>query len=82
MKRTFPVRLPSGTVYWTVIDDASLEVVPAADRYPRNARLGRDQAEATTRAYATSHEPGCLARCLGLGTNAPCALVDDEWHCR
>ena len=54
MKRAFPVRMPSGVRYWTVLDDPAMEVVAAADRFLRNARLGRDQAESTTKAYATS----------------------------
>jgi integrase/recombinase XerD len=49
--RAFPVKLPSGTRYWTVLDD-EMEMVPAADRFLRNARFGRDQAESTTKAYA------------------------------
>jgi len=54
LKRAFPVRMPSGVRYWTVLDDPDMEVVAAADRFLRNARLGRDQAESTTKAYATS----------------------------
>ncbi|MGH3982999.1 MAG: hypothetical protein ACRDST_10040 [Pseudonocardiaceae bacterium] len=49
--RAFPVKLPSGARYWTVLDD-QLEVVSAADGFLRNARFGRDQAESTTKAYA------------------------------
>ncbi|MDT0459199.1 site-specific integrase [Streptomyces sp. DSM 41527] len=51
--RAFPVVLPSGQKYWTVLDD-DLEVVPAADRWLRNLRFGRDRAELTTKAYAGS----------------------------
>ena len=47
--RAFPVKLPSGVRYWTVLDD-QLEVVSAADGFLRNARFGRDQS--TTKAYA------------------------------
>lgn len=49
--RAFPVRMPSGVRYWTVLDD-HMEVVPVADRFLRNARFGRDLAESTTKAYA------------------------------
>jgi site-specific recombinase XerD len=49
--KTFPVRMPSGVRYWTVLDD-DLDPVPVADAFLRNARFGRDQAESTTRAYA------------------------------
>jgi integrase/recombinase XerD len=45
------VRLPSGTRYWTVLDE-ELAVVPAADSFLRQVRFGRDGAESTTRAYA------------------------------
>lgn len=51
LMRAFPVKLPSGARYWTVLDD-QLEVVSAADGFLRNARFGRDQAESTTKAYA------------------------------
>lgn len=47
----FPVRLPSGAVYWTVID-RDLAVVLEADRYLRHVRFGQDGAELTTRTYA------------------------------
>jgi integrase/recombinase XerD len=49
--RIFPVRLPSGERYWTVIDE-TLAVVPAADRFLREERFGRDKAELTTKAHA------------------------------
>ena len=49
--RAFPVTLPSGVCYWTVLDD-ELAVVPAADSFLRQVRLGRDGAELTTRSYA------------------------------
>lgn len=49
--RAFAVRLPSGTRYWTVLDE-DLAVVPAADSFLRQVRFGRDGAESTTRAYA------------------------------
>ena len=51
--RAFPVRLPSGARYWTVLD-ADLTVVPAADGFLRHVRFGRDGAESTTRSYAYS----------------------------
>ncbi|MER5603257.1 tyrosine-type recombinase/integrase [Streptomyces sp. NPDC002265] len=49
--RAFPVVMPSGQTYWTVLDD-DLEAVPAADRWLRNLRFGRDRAELTTKSYA------------------------------
>ena len=51
--RAFPVRLPSGARYWTVLD-ADLQVVPVADSFLRHIRFGRDGAESTTRSYAHS----------------------------
>jgi integrase/recombinase XerD len=49
--RAFPVRLPSGQRYWTVLDE-DLRVVPVADGFLRQQRFGRDGAESTTKAYA------------------------------
>ncbi|MFV8133003.1 tyrosine-type recombinase/integrase [Streptomyces syringium] len=49
--RAFPVAMPSGQRYWTVLDD-DLEVVPVPDQWLRNLRFGRDRAELTTKAYA------------------------------
>src|SRR5229473_2460446 len=49
--RAFPVRLPSGVRYWTVLDE-DLAVVAVADAFLRQLRFGRDGAESTTRAYA------------------------------
>src|ERR1700716_2896372 len=49
--RAFPVRLPSGQRYWTVLDE-DLQVVGVADGYLRHQRFGRDGAESTTKAYA------------------------------
>ncbi|CDR10123.1 predicted protein [Streptomyces iranensis] len=43
--------LPSGTRYWTVVDD-DFEVVKEADRFLRQIRLARGRAETTTKAYA------------------------------
>lgn len=51
--RAFPVFLPSGVRYWTILDD-DLVVVAEADSYLRHLRLGRDAAELTTRSYAGS----------------------------
>ena len=51
--RAFEVRLPSGDRYWTVLDDG-LCVVPEADAFLRQVRLGRDGSELTTKAYAGS----------------------------
>jgi len=51
--RAFPVRLPSGARYWTVLDE-DLKVVPVADSFLRHVRFGRDGAESTTRSYAFS----------------------------
>jgi hypothetical protein len=49
--RAFPVNLPSGVRYWTVLDE-DLAVVAEADAFLRQVRLGRDGSESTTRAYA------------------------------
>jgi integrase/recombinase XerD len=49
--RAFPVRLPSGQRYWTVLDE-DLQVVSVADGFLRHQRFGRDGAESTTKAYA------------------------------
>ena len=49
--RAFPVRLPSGQRYWTVLDE-DLQVVGVADEFLRHLRFGRDGAESTTKAYA------------------------------
>jgi len=49
--RAFPVRLPSGQRYWTVLDE-DLQVVAVADGFLRHQRFGRDGAESTTKAYA------------------------------
>ena len=51
--RVFPVSLPSGQRYWTVLDE-DLQVVGVADEYLRYLRFGRDAAESTTKAYAHS----------------------------
>ena len=49
--RAFPVTLPSGSRYWTVIDD-ELQVVSVADRWLRHLRFARSRAESTTKAHA------------------------------
>ena len=49
--RAFPVRLPSGQRYWTVLDE-DLQVIGVADAFLRHQRFGRDGAESTTKAYA------------------------------
>jgi integrase/recombinase XerD len=51
--RAFPVRLPSGQRYWTVLDD-DLQAVAVADTFLRHLRFGRDGAESTTKAYANA----------------------------
>ena len=51
--RAFPVTLPSGVRYWTVLDE-DLAVVLVADSFLRQVRFGRDGAESTTRTYAGS----------------------------
>src|SRR4029078_7487867 len=51
--RAFPVSLPSGQRYWTVLDD-DLQVIGVADEYLRHLRFGRDAAKSTTKAYAHS----------------------------
>jgi integrase/recombinase XerD len=51
--RAFPVRLPSGQRYWTVLDEELL-TVGVADEFLRHLRFGRDAAESTTKAYAHS----------------------------
>ncbi|MFC9797257.1 tyrosine-type recombinase/integrase [Streptomyces sp. NPDC127584] len=49
--RAFPVQLPSGTRYWTIIDD-EFRVVPVADQWARYQRFGKGRAELTTRTNA------------------------------
>jgi integrase/recombinase XerD len=51
--RAFPVRLPSGARYWTVLDE-DLQPFAVADSFLRHQRFGRDGAESTTKAYAHS----------------------------
>jgi hypothetical protein len=49
--QAFPVRLPSGVTYWTVLDE-DLQVVPEADAFLHQLRFGGDAAESTTESYA------------------------------
>ncbi|WP_406448769.1 tyrosine-type recombinase/integrase [Streptomyces sp. NBC_01622] len=49
--RAFPITLPSGARYWTVLD-ADYDVVEEADSHLRHLRLARDLAELTTKTYA------------------------------
>jgi len=68
--RAFPVRLPSGQRYWTVLDE-DLQVVSVADGFLRHQRFGRDGAESTTKAYA--HAIALFLRwcgCTGRGWQA------------
>ena len=51
--RAFPVTLPSGLRYWTVLGD-DLAPVREVDAYLRHLRLGRDASELTTKSYAGS----------------------------
>ena len=67
--RAFPVRLPSGVRYWTVLDE-DLAVVEEADAFLRHVRFGRDGSELTTRSYA-----GGLALFLRW-----CARTGRHWH--
>jgi hypothetical protein len=47
--RAFPVRLPSGVQYWTVVDGA-WRVHEAADGFLLHMRLGRDLAASSMKA--------------------------------
>ncbi|WP_331759475.1 site-specific integrase [Streptomyces sp. NBC_01579] len=49
--RAFPVDLPSGQRYWTVVD-GDFRVVPIADQWLRFLRFGRSRAELTTKSHA------------------------------
>ena len=51
--RSFPVRLPSGVRYWTVIGSDYRPVTEVED-YLLHSRLGADAAESTSQAYATA----------------------------
>jgi site-specific recombinase XerD len=61
--------MPSGSRYWTVLDD-EMDVVPVADRYLRELRFGRDRAESTTKVYA-----GGIALFLEW-----CAVTGRDWR--
>lgn len=67
--RAFPVRMPSGVRYWTVIGE-DFRVVLVADAYLRHLRFGRDAAEATTKTYA-----GAVALYLRW-----CAVTGQDWR--
>ncbi|CAG7642886.1 Tyrosine recombinase XerC [Rhodococcus opacus] len=67
--RAFPVQMPSGTRYWTVIDE-DLLVMSVADAYLRYVRFGRDGAESTTKSYA-----GAVALYLSW-----CAATGQDWR--
>ncbi len=67
--RRFEVLLPSGERYWTVVDD-EFQVMKCADGYLRHLRLGRDCAEGTTAAYASSIRLFLLW----------CTLVGRDWR--
>ncbi|MEU9131832.1 site-specific integrase [Kitasatospora sp. NPDC048540] len=72
--RAFPVDLPSGSRYWTVVDD-DLEVVQAADHWLRYLRFGQSRAELTTK----SHAGGAalyLRWCQATGRQWPAAARD------
>src|SRR5689334_12239918 len=49
--RALRVEVTPALAYWTVVDDEWCPV-PAADRFLRYLRIGRDRAEGTTKAYA------------------------------
>ncbi|MFD8101110.1 hypothetical protein ACFV24_16350 [Nocardia fluminea] len=51
--RSFLVRMPSGTKYWTVVGE-DYEVATIPDLFLREFRLGQDRVESTTTAYAQS----------------------------
>ena len=67
--RAFPVRLPSGVRYWTVLDE-DLAVVAEADAFLRHVRFGSDGSELTTRSYA-----GAIALFLRW-----CVRTGRHWH--
>ncbi|MBT2551561.1 hypothetical protein [Arthrobacter sp. ISL-5] len=67
--RTFPVQMPSGVRYWTVIGE-DLLVMSVADAYLRYLRFGRHAAESTTKTYA-----GAVALYLSW-----CAATGQDWR--
>ncbi|MFI1586124.1 tyrosine-type recombinase/integrase [Embleya sp. NPDC020630] len=72
--RAFPVDLPSGVRYWTVVDD-DLLVVPVADQWLRFLRFGRSRAELTTKAFAGGASL-YLRWCQATGRQWPTAARD------
>lgn len=68
MYRAFPVKLPSGERYWTVLD-SGYRPVPDADDWLLHLRMGLDRAESTTETYA---------RALTLYFQW-CAATDSDW---
>jgi integrase/recombinase XerD len=75
--RAFPVRLPSGARYWTVLD-ADFRVVPVADGFLRQVRFGRDGAESTTKSYACSI---ALFLAGALSRGGPGRRGSSSWAC-
>jgi integrase/recombinase XerD len=74
--RAFPVRLPSGARYWTVLGE-NLTVVPVTDSFLRYVRFGRDGAELTTKNYA-----GSIALFLRVpGRGGPGRPGRSSWRC-
>jgi integrase/recombinase XerD len=62
--QAFPVRLPSGVAYWTVLDD-ELKVLAEAAAYLHQLWFGGDAAESTTKATSrpgASQLQNCHAR--------------------
>lgn len=72
--RAFPVCLPTGVRYWTVLDDG-LEVHGPADRFLQHVRFGMGRAESTTQAYATG-----VALYLVCGAKGPGATGGSRWR--
>jgi len=66
--RAFVVKMPSGSRYWTVLDER-MDAVPVADKFLRELRFGRDRAESTTKTYA-----GAVALHLRW-----CSRTDRDW---
>ncbi|MFE7244429.1 tyrosine-type recombinase/integrase [Streptomyces sp. NPDC057580] len=66
--------MPSGTRYWTVVDD-ELVAVRDADRFLREVRLARGRAETTTKAYAEAVTL-FLRWCASTGRDWPTAARD------
>ncbi|GAA1614346.1 hypothetical protein GCM10009733_008180 [Nonomuraea maheshkhaliensis] len=72
--RAFPVIMPSGARYWTVLGE-DLAVVRVADQFLRELRFGRDRAESTTEAYARAIAM-FLRWCTGTGRQWQTAATD------